>query len=72
MPRTTQDGAQAGTRRLYRFAAYNLAAVVMCVALAATKARWLALVALVPAATVAMWIVAARGDEQRGSLQIRT
>ena len=68
----TQDKVAAGIRRLYRFAAYNLAAVVVCIVLAATKAWWIALVALAPAAVAAMWIVAARRAQQRGSALIRT
>jgi hypothetical protein len=63
-----RQGAPSGVRRPYRFAAYNLVAVVVCVVLAGTRAWWFALVALAPAGAAVMWFMVARRVAQRESL----
>jgi hypothetical protein len=67
MPGTDQERAPAGIRRLRRFAMYNFAVVVECIILAATKAWWIAFVALGPAAIVMVWIIGARRVQRRRS-----
>jgi hypothetical protein len=67
MTEKSDNRSLRGVRRLYRFAAYNVVAAIVFVVLAATKAWWLALVAIAPAVSAAIWIVAARRVQQRGS-----